>query len=171
MHLPGQLLAGANVWVLGLLEEVLQRFELLVSEDGTVPPLPPAVQLVEELQLGARQGAHVHVGHHLVRHGGHQHGAGALVACDRGRRPGSAAFLAAAARAHTPAPPATHSDLKASASGCGEPGGARKTGCKEPGGGQGGAYLATASTRTLPKRVRGILKAQPPPRRHSYTFC
>ena len=106
MHLPGQLLAGAHVWVLGLLVEVLRRFELLVSEDGTVPPLPPAVQLVEELQFGARQSTHVLVGHHLVRHGGHQHGAGALVAYDRGRRPGSAAFLAAAARARAHARPA-----------------------------------------------------------------
>ena len=114
-----------------------QRFELLVSEDGTVPPLPPAVQLVEELQLGARQGAHVHVGHHLVRHGRHQHGTGALVACDRGRRPGSAAFLAAAAREHTPAPPATHSDLKESASGCGEPGVRRKQGARNAAGGGG----------------------------------
>lgn len=89
MHFPGQLLPSAHIWVLRLLEEVLQGFELLVGEDGAVPPLPSTVQLVEQLQLSARKRAHVHVGKHLVRHRGHQHRAGAIVACNRGRGAGS----------------------------------------------------------------------------------
>lgn len=144
VHLPGQLLAGTHVWVLGLLEEVLQSFELLVGEDGAVPPLPPAMQLVEELQLGARQGAHVHVGQHLVRHRGHQHRAGALVACDRVRRTVSRLRCH---RART-RPPDTHSGFKIVSKGVLGIGGARKTGCEEPG------DRATASTRTRPTPVR-----------------
>lgn len=89
MDLAGQLFAGTDVGVLGLLEEALQSLQLLVGEDGSVPPLPAAVQLVEELQLGARETAHVHVGHHLMRDGGQEHRAGAVVPCgsgDSGRR-------------------------------------------------------------------------------------
>ena len=81
MDFAGQLLPGADVRVLGLLEQALQSLQLLVGEDGAVPPLPAAVQLVEELQLGPRQAAHVHVGHHLVRDRRDQHRARAVVAC------------------------------------------------------------------------------------------
>lgn len=84
MDLAGQLLAGTDVGVLGLLEEALQSLQLLVGEDGSVPPLPAAVQLVEELQLGACETAHVHVGHHLMRDGGQEHRAGAVVPCGSG---------------------------------------------------------------------------------------
>lgn len=89
VDLPGQLLPRAHIRVLGLLEEPLQRLELLVGEDGPVPPLPPAVQLVEQLQLGAREAAHVHVGHHVVRHRRDQNRARTLVACRAERRFGS----------------------------------------------------------------------------------
>lgn len=81
VDLAGQLLPGADVRVLGLLEEALQSLQLLVCEDGAVSPLPAAVQLVEELQLGSRQAAHVHVGHHLVRDRRDEHRARAVVAC------------------------------------------------------------------------------------------
>lgn len=87
MDLAGQLLAGTDVGVLGLLEEALQSLQLLVGEDGSVPPLPAAVQLVEELQLGACETAHVHVGHHLMRDGGQEHRAGAVVPCGSGEQP------------------------------------------------------------------------------------
>lgn len=43
VDLAGQLLPGADVWVLGLLKEALQSLQLLVGEDGAVPPLPAAV--------------------------------------------------------------------------------------------------------------------------------
>lgn len=86
VDLPGQLLPGAHIRVLGLLEQPLQRLELLVGEDGAVPPLPPAVQLVEQLQLRARQAAHVHVGHHVVRHRRDQNRARTVVACRSGRQ-------------------------------------------------------------------------------------
>ena len=132
VHLPGQLLAGTHVWVLGLLEEVLQSLELLVGEDGAVPPLPPAMQLVEELQLGARQGAHVHVGQHLVRHRGHQHRAGALVACDRVRRTVSR-LRCQHARTRPPARPRPTPDLKSSARGCWEMGVRGKQGVRNRG--------------------------------------
>lgn len=85
MDLASQLLPGAHVWVLGLLEKALQSLQLLVGEDGAVPPLPAAVQLVEELQLVARQAAHVHVGHHLVRNRGDEHRARVVVAWCGGR--------------------------------------------------------------------------------------
>lgn len=81
VHLAGQLFPGADVGVLGLLEEALQSLQLLIGEDGAVPPLPAAVQLVEELQLGPRQAAHVHVGHHLMWYRGDQHRARAVVGC------------------------------------------------------------------------------------------
>lgn len=84
MDLAGQLLAGPDVGVLGLLEEALQSLQLLVGEDGAVPPLPATVQLVEELQLGACETAHVHVGHHLMRDGGQEHRAGAVEPCGSG---------------------------------------------------------------------------------------
>lgn len=84
VDLAGQLLAGTDVGVLGLLEEAFQCFQLLVGEDGAMPPLPAAVQLVEELQLGACQTAHVHVGYHLMRDGRQEHRAGAVVACGSG---------------------------------------------------------------------------------------
>lgn len=84
MDLAGQLLAGPDVGVLGLLEEALQSLQLLVGEDGSVPPLPATVQLVEELQLGACETAHVHVGHHLMRDGGQEHRAGAVEPCGSG---------------------------------------------------------------------------------------
>lgn len=87
VDLAGQLLPGADVRVLGLLEEAFQSLQLLVRENGAVPPLPAAMQLVEELQLGPRQAAHVHVGHHLVRDWRDKHRARALVACmAEGRR-------------------------------------------------------------------------------------
>lgn len=73
VHFAGQLLSRAHVRVLGLLKESLQSLELLVREDGAVAALPAAVELVEELQLGAGQAAHVHVGHHLVWDRGDQH--------------------------------------------------------------------------------------------------
>jgi len=101
VDLAGQLLAGADIRVLGLLEEALQGLELLVREDGAVAPLPAAVQLVEELQLGARQAAHVHVGHQLVRHRGQQHRTRAVVACAAGRGAREKRHRTAAARAHT----------------------------------------------------------------------
>lgn len=85
VDLAGQLLPRTHVRVLGLLEEALQSLQLLVGEDGAVPALPAAVQLVEELQLGAGQAAHVHVGHHLVRDRRDQHRARAVVAW-RGER-------------------------------------------------------------------------------------
>lgn len=85
MDLASQLLPCSDVRVLGLLEEALQSLELLVGEDGAVPPFPAAVQLVEELQLGSRQAPHVHV-HHLVRNRGDQNRARAVVACVAERR-------------------------------------------------------------------------------------
>lgn len=88
MDLAGQLFAGSDVGVLGLLEEAFQSLQLLVGEDGSVPPLPAAVQLVEELQLGACEAAHVHVGHHLMRDGRQQHRASAVVACGSWRHRG-----------------------------------------------------------------------------------
>lgn len=88
VDLAGQLFAGSDVGVLGLLEEAFQSLQLLVGEDGSVPPLPAAVQLVEELQLGACEAAHVHVGHHLMRDGRQQHRAGAVVACGSWRHRG-----------------------------------------------------------------------------------
>lgn len=81
MDLAGKLFASADVRILSFLEEALQSLELLVREDGAVPSLPAAVQLVEELQLGPRQAAHVHVGHHLVGHRRDQHRARAVIAC------------------------------------------------------------------------------------------
>lgn len=81
MDLASQLLPGADVWVLGLLKKALQSLELLVGEDGAVPPLPATVQLVEELQFVSRQAAHVHVGHHLVRNRRDEHRARVVVAC------------------------------------------------------------------------------------------
>lgn len=72
MNLASQLLPGADVRVLGLLEEALESLQLLVGEDGAVPPLPAAVQLVEKLQLGSGEAGHVHVGHHLVRDRGQE---------------------------------------------------------------------------------------------------
>lgn len=84
MDLAGQLLAGPDVGVLGLLEEALQSLQLLVGEDGAVPPLPATVQLVEELQLGACETPHVHVGHHLMRDVGQEHRAGAVEPCGSG---------------------------------------------------------------------------------------
>lgn len=81
MDFPRELFPCADVRVLGLLKKVFQSLKLLVGEDGSVSPLPSAVELVQELELGPRQGAHVHIGHHLVRDGRDEHGARAVITC------------------------------------------------------------------------------------------
>lgn len=81
MHSSRELFPCADVRVLCLLKEIFQGLELLVGEDSPVSSLASAVELVQELELRPRQGAHVHIGHHLVRDGRDEHGARVVITC------------------------------------------------------------------------------------------